>query len=153
MSFWSGVKSFFEAIGKEIEAVFGSTTTSQKIQGAVTLIGAAVVTVTNLIAGPAASALVSGILKQIQADYATIATVVQQSTPTSTTTAITAVQLATASLKANLTALLTDAGVKSAASFTAIQNEATTILNEIEAIEAAFAPAATSPSTTAPAAS
>jgi hypothetical protein len=143
MSFFGNLKTFFEAVGKKLEQFFGSSTVEQKVQGALTLVGAAIVTVSGMIAGPAASAAVSGLLKMIQTDYATICAVVQQGTPPAGSTLAATAAAATASLKANLTALLTDADVKNHTSFTNIQAEVTTILNELEAIEASFIPPAT----------
>jgi hypothetical protein len=145
MSFFGNVKTFFEAVGKKLEQFFGSSTVEQKVQGALTLVGAAIVTISGIIAGPAASAAVSGLLKMIQTDYATICAVVQEGTPAPGSTLAATAAAATASLKANLTALLTDAAVKNHANFTNIENEATTILNELEAIEASFIPAAAAP--------
>lgn len=145
MSFWSGVKTFFEKVGSEIEKAFGSSTVEQKAQGAIALIGAAVVTITGLAGGPAASAAVSGIIKQIQTWYGTISSVVQAGTPAPGSTPATLLSMATASLKSNVAALLTAADVKNSTKFTDIQNEADTIINEIQAIETAFLPASTTP--------
>ena len=151
MSFLSGVKSFFEAIGSELKKFFGSATVEQEVQGALTVIGAAISTITSMV-NPALGAVVSGILKQIQTDYATASSVVQAAIPVSGSTATTVVTTVAQSLQTNLAALLADAGVKSSANYAKIQAEATTILNEVEAIAAAFAPAASS-STSAPAVS
>jgi hypothetical protein len=133
--------TFFEAVGKKIEQWFGSSTVEQKVQGALTLVGAALVTITSLAAGPAAGAEVSNLLKIVQTDYATLATVIQQGTPAPGSTLATVASSATASLKANVGAILTDAEVKNSANFAKIEAEATTVLNELEAIEAAFLPA------------
>jgi hypothetical protein len=145
VSLFSGFKSFFEKVGSVLEKFFGSSSTEQKIQGALTVVGAAIVTITSLAAGPAASAAVSGIIKMVQTDYATFCAVVQQGTPVPGSTAATAATTALNSLKANLTALLSDAGVKNSANATKIADEVTTIVNELEAIEAAIVPAPVAP--------
>jgi hypothetical protein len=141
MSFWGGIKSFFEATGKAIESWFGSASVEQKVQGGLTVVGAAIVTITSL-TEPLAAPEVSAILKQIQTWYGTLCAVVQQGTAVSGSTLGTALSTATTSLQANVNALISDAGVKNAASQAKIEAEAATILNELEAIEAAFLPAA-----------
>lgn len=150
MSLFGGFKTFFGKIGSVLEKFFGSSSTEQKVQGALTLVGAALVTVVGLTAGPAASAEVSNILKIVQTDYATFCSVVQQGTPAPGSTLAVAAKLSLDSLKANLTAILSDAGVKNSANAAKIESEVATIVNELEAIEAAFVPAA--PAVAAPAA-
>jgi hypothetical protein len=145
MSFLSGFKSFFDKVGSVLEKFFGSSSVEQKIQGALTVVGAAITTISGLAAGPAASAEVSNILKMVQTDYATFCAIVQDGTPAPGSTPATAATTALNSLKTNLTAILTDAGVKNSADATKIQNEVTTIINELEAIEASFVPAAAPP--------
>src|SRR5271154_1333755 len=146
MSFLSGFKSFFSSIGSFLEKFFGSASTEQKINGALTVVGAAIVTITGLAGGPAASAVASNVLKMIQTDYATFCAVVQQGTSAPGSTLATAATTALDSLKANLTALLTEVGVKDPANATKVQNEVTTIINELEEIEAALVPVPSTPS-------
>jgi len=150
MSFWSGAKSFFEKVGQEVEKAFGSSTVQQKAQGAIGLIGAAVTTISGLVGGPAASAAVSSVISQIQTWYGTISAVVQQGTPAPGSTPATLLATATASLKANVGALLSASDIKDPKTLASIQNEATTIINEVQAIEAAFLPTVVTAAAPAP---
>jgi hypothetical protein len=141
MSFWSGAKSFFEKVGSEIEKAFGSSTTQQKAQAGIALVGAAITTISGLVGGPAASAAVSSVISHIQTWYGTISSVVQAGTPAPGSTPATLLATATASLKANVTALLTASDIKDPKTLAAVQSEADTIINEVQAIEEAFLPA------------
>jgi hypothetical protein len=138
MSIWGKFETFFEKVGAEIKKIFGSTTVNQTIKATLTVVGPLVVTVVGLAGGPAASAAAAAILTDIQTDFGTVSALVQDGIPAAGSSAAQALTTALGSLKSNLGNLLTDAGVKSSASFSTIETNINLVINEVVAIEQAL---------------
>lgn len=137
MSFKAFEKKFdslFSAIGHYMKEVFGDHSIESKVSGTLTLLTPAVVALVNLTGGPGASAIVNAGLSQFKADYATLCAVTQGSFPAPGGNAASTVQGLIESLKQNLTAILTDVGVKNSQHASSISSYATFFLNEAEAI-------------------
>lgn len=138
------IKSFFETVGSFIKKIFGSTTVQQTIRGTMAVLTPVIVEIVQLALGPVAGTAAEDILSQIQSDYGTLAAIVSGATSNSSTSTITTINNLVASLKSNLAALLSDAGVKNSAHFATIQQNVDFFLNEIGAVETALGLSATS---------
>ena len=140
--------SFFSAIGHYMKEVFGDSTVEAKVNGTLTLLTPAVVELVNLAGGPGASAIVTAGIAQFKADYATLCAVTQGSFPAPGGNAASIVKGLITSLHDNLSAILSDSGVKNSANKDKISGYATFFLNEANAIldeiEAAPVPKAAS---------
>lgn len=126
--------SFFSAVAHFLKEVFGDQSVESKVNGTLTLLTPAVIALVNLAGGSSASALVNAGLSQFKADYATLCAVTQGSFPAPGGNAASTVKGLIESLKGNLSAILTDAGIKNSQHSASISSYATFFFNEAEAI-------------------
>lgn len=134
MSIGSSLKSFFSKVGQEIEKLFGGkASVEQKVQAVITYIAPLVNTIVTL-ADPAIAPLVSGVISTVQADLATVSTIVQAGTAVPGSTGSQSIITALTSVKNNFATLLADAGVKNSANFSKISAAANLIIGETEAV-------------------
>jgi hypothetical protein len=133
-----GLKSFFESIGGILKKIFGNSSVHQTIKATLNVLMPVIVEVVSLALGPVAGTAAEDILSQIQTDFATLTAVAQGVTSASPTSTIATLNAVVASLKANLSALLKDAGVKNSAKFNTISADVNFFLNELGAIESAL---------------
>jgi hypothetical protein len=144
-------KSFFDAIGHELERLFGSKTLEQQILGVVSYAAPIVETIVGLTAGGPAEALVAGVVNTVQADFATVSAVVQQGTVAAGSSTVTVIQTALNSIGTNLSGLLQAAEVKNSTKAAQITTEVNGVLGEIKALlanlpsSAPVAPVASAP--------
>lgn len=144
------VKTFFDKVGEFLKKVFGSTTVQQTVKATLSVLTPLVVEIVQLGLGSAASTVAQNILNDIQTDFATLSVVAQGAISSSPSTTLATFNAVVASLKANLSALLTDADIKNSAKFATIEDDVNFFLNEIGAIETAIAPALAAQSPAAP---
>lgn len=111
MSFFGGVESFFKAVGHTIEKLFGKAGLAQTLSATITYVAPILNTILAL-ADPAVAPLVAHIISIIQADLATVQTVIQQGTPAPGSPAEAAIKAALASVNENLASLLAMSAVK-----------------------------------------
>ena len=150
MSFWGGFKTFAEKVGSELKKLFGAGGIEQTAVAVITYVAPLLETIVQLAAGSGAEALVAGVIKQVQADLATVSALVQGGTVTAGSSVAQSISTALGSVKDNLASLLADAHIKSSSKNTAITAAVTTIVGEVDAllgtpsISSAPAPATTS---------
>jgi hypothetical protein len=134
MSFFGKFASFFEAVGKELEKLFGGGSFAQKVQAVITYVAPVVETIVQLAGGTAAATLVTNIINMIKSDLATVSTVVQGATVAAGTPAASAISTALASIETNLSSLLTAAEVKNSTNFKNIETAVNLVLGEVQAL-------------------
>lgn len=135
------IKTFFEKVGHEIKQLFGKTTLEQEIQATINY-GAPVLLTVLSFADPAAEPAVAKVVKIIQADLATISTVVQGAEVAPGSTAAQTVETALSSVVTNLSGLLQVAEVKNSAKSAEITSAVNLLSDEFNAVLVKLAPPA-----------
>jgi hypothetical protein len=145
MSLFGKFKSFFEAVGSELEKLFGSAGFEQKVVAVISYAAPIVETIAQLAGGPAASALVTNIINAIKTDLATVSAVVQGGTVAAGTPTATTVETALKSIQTNLASLLSAADIKSSAKAGEITTYVNLLSGEVNALLAGLTAAPTVP--------
>lgn len=143
----------FEALGHYLKEIFGDSTTESHINAGIAVVTPIVSAVVELAGGPGASAAVVAGIAQLKSDYATLCAVVQGTVDVPNGTFF--VSALVSSLSDNLSAILSDVGIKNGANFNKISAYVQFFLSEVKAIASQFAaqrPATALPQPVAPAA-
>lgn len=133
MSIWSKFGSFFEAVGTEIEKLFGASSLEQKAQAVISYVAPVVNTIVGLL-DPAVAPLVAGVISAVQSDLATISVVVQSATAAPGSTAAQTIKTAITGVNTNLNGILQMAEVKNSAKIAQITSAVTLISGELNAL-------------------
>jgi hypothetical protein len=132
------IKTFFQHVGEFFLEAFKKAPSFEQVASTTLKLAAPLLgTVLTLIAGPAAATKAQGIISQVQADMAGLATALSGAGIATGNVTLTSFL---ESIKTNLGTLLTDADIKNEAKFSEIEGVANTFIGEIEAIAGAIPP-------------
>jgi hypothetical protein len=138
--------SFFGKVWAEFKKLFGKEPqVAQVVRSVITYVAPVLETVVTLAAGSAAGTIVTNVINNVQADLATVSTVIQQGTVAPGSTAEASIIAALNSVKSNLGTLLTDADVKNSAKAAEITSATNLIIGEVEAALTNLVPTSTTP--------
>lgn len=131
------IVTFAEKLGSVIKRLFkatiGSSNFTKTVQGTITYVAPILETILTLV-DPAIAAVVEKVIGIVQADLATVSTVVQHATVAPGTPGAVAIETALTSVKDNLSSLLDVAEIKNSAKITQITAAVNLIVGETDAL-------------------